>query len=72
MRYLTENNRYVILYDEVPDFIYPTGNGLIRAYLEDKKTEELIFDYEELNTTLEKCLMKLGQRLIKEWRKTKK
>lgn len=79
MRYLTENNDYVIKYEEKPDFIsflYP--QGFIRAVLIDKKIDDMmkkngiIIDREEHKGNLEKCLMKLGKRLIRKWRNQKR
>lgn len=79
MRYLIENNDYVIKYEEKPDFIsFAHPEGFIRAVLIDKKIDDIfkkngiIIDREEYKGNLEKCLMKLGKRLQKKWQKTKK
>ncbi len=69
MRYLTENNEYDIQYLSINMIgIKP----LICAFLKDRKTFRVIEDKEVMNDTLEKCLMKLGKRLIKKWQNQKK
>lgn len=71
MRYLTENNDYEIIYREDLSYILPYPDGLINAYLKDKKTNKVIFDEQPFKESFEKSLMKLGKRLIKKWRNQK-
>ena len=76
LRYLTENNNYVIKYNSIPDVKSIedclTKTKYIYAYLSDRKTKAYFSDYEKFNDNLEKCLMKLGRRLIKKWQSQKK
>ncbi len=74
LRYLTENNDYVIKYNPNPyikSFHSPIMH-LIWAYLSDKNKNIFITDSEKYNGKLEPCLMKLGKRLQKRWRNRKK
>ena len=79
MRYLIENNDYIIQYEEIPDFkSLKHPEGLIRAVLINRKIDDIrkkngiIIDREEYKGNLEKCLMKLGKRLIRKWQSQKK
>ncbi len=67
MRYLAENHDYKIMYHHGVFMIF--GQDSIYATLLDKKTDKVIEDEEIYNGDLEKCLIKLGKRLIKKWRK---
>lgn len=71
MRYLTENNEYDIQYFRVPYFL-SDDSGVIQAFLTDKKTFNVIEDREIFYDDLEKCLMKLGKRLIEKWQNPRK
>ncbi len=68
MRYLAENNDYKIMYHHAIGWLI-FGQDSIYATLLDKKTDKVIEDEEIFNGDFEKCLMKLGKRLIKKWRK---
>lgn len=70
MRYLTENNEYKIVYFRGMFMIF--GLDSIYADLLDKKTNKTISDDEIYHGDLEKCLVKLGKRLIKKWKNRKK
>lgn len=70
MRYLIENNNYKILYGE--GFGYSYKPHMV-AFLEDKNTGKINISKEQvINGNIEKCLMKLGKRLIQRWKRNKK
>lgn len=74
MRYLVENNEYYIIYNEIINMtiLNPKIVPVIEAWLMDKYGNDPICAVEHYKGKLEPCLMKLGKKLIKIWRKTKK
>lgn len=72
MKYLVENNDYDIVYSNpIPSFSMRDLHYIF-AYLTDKKTRHTFDDHEYYDGNLEKCLMKLGKRLIRKWETRKK
>lgn len=75
MRYLTENNEYAILYSEHMSMSILKNKPVPvkEAWVLDKnKNEFILSDMEHWKGDLEKCLMKLGKRLIRRWQNLKK
>ncbi len=74
MRYLTENNKYYIVYNEnvAMSVLKNKPVPVIEAWIMDVYGNNHISDIEHWRGKLEPCLMKLGKRLIKKWQDNKR
>ena len=74
MRYLTENNEYYIVYNEMigMSILKNKRVPVIEAWIMDNYGNNPICAVEHYKGKLEPCLMKLGKSLIKRWNNRKK